>query len=66
VVVTNQGIHHERVGSWELRSPNELPPQTSGIVTKDLGSPLQRRSLEDSDDDISVMNAAPVKARESV
>ncbi|KAJ4032925.1 hypothetical protein NW761_010181 [Fusarium oxysporum] len=66
VVVTNQGIHHERVGSWELRSPNELPPQTSGIVTKDLGSPPQRRSLEDSDDDISVMNAAPVKARESV
>ncbi|KAF4336343.1 histidine acid [Fusarium beomiforme] len=66
VVVTKQGIHHERVGSWELRSPNELPPQTSGIVTKDLGSPPRRRSLDDSDDDISVMGAAPVKARESV
>ncbi|KAJ4261592.1 hypothetical protein NW762_007023 [Fusarium torreyae] len=65
VVVTKQGVHHERVGSWELRSPNDLPPQTSGIVTKDLGSP-HRRSLDDSDDDISVMNAAPVKARESV
>ncbi|KAF5628506.1 hypothetical protein F52700_8240 [Fusarium sp. NRRL 52700] len=66
VVVTKQGIHHERVGSWELRSPNEIPPQTSGIVTKDMGPPPQRRSLDDSDDDISVMNAAPVKARESV
>jgi hypothetical protein len=66
VVVTKQGVHHERVGSWELRSPNELPPpQTSGIITKDLGSP-RRRSLDDSDDDISVMGATPVKARESV
>jgi hypothetical protein len=66
VVVTKQGVHHERVGSWELQSPNELPPpQTSGIVTKDLGSP-HRRSLDDSDDDISVMGATPVKARESV
>ncbi|CAJ0552824.1 Ff.00g009020.m01.CDS01 [Fusarium sp. VM40] len=67
VVVTKQGVHHERVGSWELRSPNELPPppQTSGIVTKDMGSP-RRRSLDDSDDDISVLGATPVKARESV
>ncbi|KAF5672447.1 hypothetical protein FHETE_3750 [Fusarium heterosporum] len=65
VVVTKQGIHHERVGSWELRSPNELPPQISGIVTNDLGHP-RRRSLDDSDDDISVMGATPVKARESV
>ncbi|KAF5027775.1 hypothetical protein F66182_106 [Fusarium sp. NRRL 66182] len=64
VVVTKQGVHHERIGSWELRSPNDLP-QTSGIVTKDLGSP-RRRSLDDSDDDISVIGAAPVKARESV
>ncbi|KAF4450720.1 hypothetical protein F53441_6163 [Fusarium austroafricanum] len=68
VVVTKQGVHHERVGSWELRSPSEIPPQTSGIVTKDLGSPPppRRRSLDDSDDDISVMGAAPVKARENV
>ncbi|KAF4988897.1 hypothetical protein FGRMN_9478 [Fusarium graminum] len=65
VVVTKQGIHHERVGSWELRSPNELPPQISGIVTNDLGH-SRRRSLDDSDDDISVMGATPVKARESV
>ncbi|KAM0349819.1 hypothetical protein ACHAPU_003653 [Fusarium lateritium] len=65
VVVTKQGVHHERVGSWELRSPNELPPQISGIVTNDLGS-SRRRSLDDSDDDISVMGATPVKVRESV
>ncbi|KAI1059312.1 hypothetical protein LB507_003626 [Fusarium sp. FIESC RH6] len=66
VVVTKQGVHHERVGSWELRSPNELPtPQTSGIVTKDFDAP-RHRTMDDSDDDISVVGAAPVKARESV
>jgi hypothetical protein len=67
VVVTKQGVHHERVGSWELRSPNELPPQpqTSGVVTKDFDAP-RHRTMDDSDDDISVIGAAPVKARESI
>lgn len=67
VIVTKQGIHHERVGSWELQSPNELPPmpQTSGIVTKDFDAP-RHRAMDDSDDDISVVGAAPVKARESI
>ncbi|KAM0430583.1 hypothetical protein ACHAPT_005934 [Fusarium lateritium] len=67
VVVTKTGVHHERVGSWELRGGNGLPPapQTSGIVTKDLG-PEPRRSIGDDDDDISVLGATPVKAHESV
>ncbi|KAF5003474.1 hypothetical protein FDECE_9988 [Fusarium decemcellulare] len=64
VVVTKTGAHHERVGSWELRGGG-LPPQTSGIVTKDLG-PEGRRSLSDDEDDVSVMGATPVKARENV
>ncbi|CAG2015167.1 unnamed protein product [Fusarium graminearum] len=67
VVVTKQGVHHERVGSWELRSPNEVPPQPqmSGVITKDFDAP-RHRTMEDSDDDISVIGAAPVKARESI
>ncbi|XEU99087.1 hypothetical protein FSHL1_004374 [Fusarium sambucinum] len=67
VVVTKQGVHHERVGSWELRSPNEIPPQPqmSGVVTKDFDAP-RHRTMDDSDDDISVIGAAPVKARESI
>ncbi|RGP64112.1 histidine acid [Fusarium longipes] len=67
VVVTKQGVHHERVGSWELQSSNELPPQPqmSGVVTKDFDAP-RHRAMDDSDDDISVIGAAPVKARESI
>ncbi|RGP72041.1 histidine acid [Fusarium sporotrichioides] len=67
VVVTKQGVHHERVGSWELRSPNEIPPQPqmSGVITKDFDAP-RHRTMDDSDDDISVIGAAPVKARESI
>ncbi|CEI65367.1 hypothetical protein FVEN_g6210 [Fusarium venenatum] len=67
VIVTKQGVHHERVGSWELRSPNEIPPQPqmSGVVTKDFDAP-RHRTMDDSDDDISVIGAAPVKARESI
>ncbi|PTD11223.1 hypothetical protein FCULG_00004288 [Fusarium culmorum] len=67
VVVTKQGVHHERVGSWELRSPNELlpQPQMSGVITKDFDAP-RHRTMEDSDDDISVIGAAPAKARESI
>ncbi|KAI8683611.1 hypothetical protein NCS57_00025800 [Fusarium keratoplasticum] len=64
VVVTKTGVHHERVGSWELRGGN-LPPQTSGIVNKDLG-PDPRRSLSDDEDGISVMGATPVKEHEAV
>ncbi|KAJ4222215.1 hypothetical protein NW759_006635 [Fusarium solani] len=64
VVVTKTGVHHERVGSWELRGGN-LSPQTSGIVNKDLG-PDPRRSLSDDEDGISVMGATPVKEHEAV
>lgn len=65
VVVTKTGVHHERVGSWELRDEHDVMPQTVGIVTKDLGR-HNRRSFDDDDDGISVMGATPVKARESV
>lgn len=64
VVVTKTGVHHERVGSWELRGGN-LPPQTSGIVNKDLG-PDPRRSLSDDEDGISILGARPVKEHEAV
>ncbi|KAF4977575.1 hypothetical protein FZEAL_5946 [Fusarium zealandicum] len=63
VTVTKAGIHHERVGSWELRGGSSLPP-TSSIVTKDF--PENRRSMDDDDDEISIMGATPVKERESV
>lgn len=61
VTVTRTGAHHERVGSWELR---DAPPVMGGlgIVSKD--SPRGRQSLED--DEINLMGATPVKAREEV
>ncbi|KAH6999927.1 histidine phosphatase superfamily [Ilyonectria destructans] len=66
VAVTNEGFHHERVGSWELRDGKQLPSvEAMGITPKDL--PRERgRSFDDDEDDISVMGATPVKEHESV
>lgn len=61
LAITKGGVH-ERVGSWELRGGEEVPPvtTTAGIVTSDFGS---RKA---DDDGISVLNERPVKPHESV
>ncbi|CAM1510460.1 Fc.00g007950.m01.CDS01 [Cosmosporella sp. VM-42] len=69
VAVTRTGAHHERVGSWELRSGTDLPTTVTtvgvgaGIVTKDL--PRARANSIDNDA-ISIVGATPVKAHETV
>ncbi|KAH6885773.1 histidine phosphatase superfamily [Thelonectria olida] len=71
VAVTGNGIHHERVGSWEMKGATTVPAVAAvGVTTKDstrVTASQRRRSFDDDDDDaISVMGATPVKAHESV
>jgi hypothetical protein len=71
VAVTGNGIHHERVGSWEMKGATTVPSVAAvGVTTKDstrVTASQRRRSFDDDDDDaISVMGATPVKAHESV
>lgn len=54
VTVTDRGVQHERVGSWELRGG-------SGIATANPS-----RHLDDDDDEISLTGVQPVKIHESV
>lgn len=64
VTVTRAGVHHERVGSWELKEGTTLPTFAGvGIVDKDL--PRESRPSLD-DDGISVMGATPVKPHETI
>ena len=63
VKVNRAGIHHERVGSWELRDGSTLPT-LAGITSKTSPAKDSRTSLDD--DAISVMGATPVKPHESV
>lgn len=60
VTVTDRGMRHERIGSWELGDgPGESPMGTADIATNNLG-----RNLDD--DEISLTGVQPVKIHETV
>lgn len=60
VTVTDRGVQHERVGSWELRGgPGESPTEPAGIATTNLSRHLD-------DDEISLTGVQPVKIHETV
>lgn len=59
VTVTDRGVQHERVGSWELRDgPGESPIEPAEIGTTNLSR------LDD--DEISLTGVQPVKIHETV
>ncbi|KAM0464304.1 hypothetical protein ACHAPV_002859 [Trichoderma viride] len=59
VTVTDRGVQHERVGSWELRGGSAEPPTDSAdIATTNLDRDLD-------DDEISLTGVQPVKIHET-
>lgn len=70
VGVTSGGAQQERVGSWELRGGDSAPPtfdgNGAGIVNKEPSRAATREvNRYREDDEVSLVGATPVAARES-
>ncbi|CAG9938793.1 unnamed protein product [Clonostachys rosea f. rosea IK726] len=66
VNVTQEGMHHERVGSWELRGHESPIPGLGGVITKNFSRSVTRRIDDDDDDQISILGAKPAAVREAL
>jgi hypothetical protein len=60
VTVTDRGVQHERVGSWELRDGSGEPPTESA----DIATTNINRDLDD--DEVSLTGMQPAKIHETV